>query len=284
MYKCPAGHERDIILNRPPGVTLFGCNHPDHPAYSPTKKPKSEYENQIHEHWKADQRIWQGYRLIRLGGYAELATQIQCPKGHVSTVSPLRIIHYNAGCSHKECMALRIFLRGSTYKHFDYAGKVGCNNTMSMHDHLSSLIFRFQTFKYQGFEDRLLRILLKRFVSDTVDTNAQLMQPVSFMYKFNDAIHHYFPDIKVRTPSFERWYEVKSEYTYDYSGLDDDLRAQNHAKWKAAASKSGLVFDAYIWNHDITKLKIIRYSPNGTFETFNSLYEADMAEQVVVVD
>lgn len=138
----------------------------------------------------------------------------------------------------------------------------------------------FQSYKYQGYEDRLLNILFKRFNSDTIDTNAMVFNPISIRYVFDGAPLHYFPDIRVRTPTFQRWFEVKSRFTYDYNGLDDDLRAQNHAKWKAASSQTGQVFDAFIFGHVLNDLQIIRYDPNGSFTSYQSLEAADMAELV----
>ncbi|XP_037024238.1 uncharacterized protein LOC119066073 [Bradysia coprophila] len=206
-YKCAAGHIREVILCGVPGTTLFGCSHTTHPSYQ--TKPKSEYRQAILDYWNgADKHIWQGYSLVKLGLYTQVTTEIRCAQGHIAKVAPHRILQYKAGCSHRDCTALRRFQRGTNYKYLVYAGK---------------------KYKYQGYEDRLLRVLFKRFISDTIDTNAMLSQPISFKYMVDDGIHHYFPDIRVKTPAYQRWYEVKSQFTYDYNGLDDDLRNQNHS-------------------------------------------------------
>lgn len=44
-----------------------------------------------------------------------------------------------------------------------------------------------------------------------------------------------------------RWYEVKSTYTYDYNGKDDELRVKNHQKWQSVAKTTNEIFDSYIW-------------------------------------
>lgn len=81
-----------------------------------------------------------------------------------------------------------------------------------------------------------------------------------------------------------RWYEVKSNWTYDCCGIDDNLRERNHEKWKTVSRKTKATFDAYIWGNDYYELRIIRYYMDGTFKQYNSVVEADNDEAIIDVD
>lgn len=86
-------------------------------------------------------------------------------------------------------------------------------------------------------------------------------------------MHYYFPDIRVRTLTFLRWYEVKPTFTFGRNGSDEDLRELNFTKWPTVAAQLNCPFDAYIFDGQPLQ-KIYRFYPDGTFRTCENREQA----------
>lgn len=254
QYTCAANHVRETFYNN---AIVFGCSHKDHPTHM--AYTAHDVEQKILKTWNENSIVFQGYTIVKIEvakdtQHPSAQATIKCPDGHLSTRRAAHVYYGKVACSHRDCIARRIMRSAFSCK---------------------TLTQNWKTYRYQGYEHHLLKTLFKRFSTMYIDTNASLDTPKSYPYFFDGKIHYYFPDILVTAPYHKRWYEVKSTWTYDANGTDDDLREQNLTKWTAVATKSNRIMDAYIYRKDISIDKIIRAYPDGTFKSFRSAQAAD---------
>lgn len=122
VYECAADHERVAIFQAYDGKRIHSCSHLSHPYHNKMAEPK--IRRRILAKWAEDPRIWSGYSIVEIGTYTYHNTKIRCNEGHISNVSAYRIVRYNMGCCHRDCMTYRTFQNGTNYKYMTKYYKV----------------------------------------------------------------------------------------------------------------------------------------------------------------
>lgn len=74
---------------------------------------------------------------------------------------------------------------------------------------------------------------------------------------------------------FYRWYEVKSQYTFNKFGADSEIAKQNLAKWEWASMSEGRPFDTYIFGPKGYIVVIFRFFPDRTMNMYRTYNESE---------
>lgn len=103
-----------------------------------------------------------------------------------------------------------------------------------------SIVFQNRTFKYQGYEDSALYILIQEEHISVDDIFTDIVP--KFKYRLNDKEHVYHPDIFVKP---NRIIETKCDFTL--FGIDNDKCLINAAKFRSVID-SGYIFELWVFD------------------------------------